>query len=85
MQLSQVPAWAQAGVVPAQLEPSVVDEQKDDPSVEVNPASQAVQDDAPPEAYVFAAQIPVTAVRPDVAQYEPPSHEVHALKPVTGW
>jgi hypothetical protein len=85
VQLSQVPAWAQAGVVPAHLEPSVVDEQKDDPSVEVNPASQAVQDDAPLEAYLFASQIPVTAVRPDVAQYEPPSHGMHALMPVLGW
>ena len=68
-----------------QLISPVVNEQEGEPAVEVNPASQTVQDDAPPEAYVFAAQIPVTAVRPDVAQYEPPSHEVHALKPVAGW
>ena len=85
MHLSQYPAWAQEDAGAVQLVSPVVNEQEGEPAVEVNPASHAVQDDAPPEAYVFAAQIPVTAVRPDVAQYEPPSHEVHALKPVAGW
>jgi len=32
--------------------------------------------------YFPAAQAPVTALRPLVAQYEPPGHAVHVLDPV---
>jgi hypothetical protein len=39
----------------------------------------ADEDDA---EYVPAAQTPVTAERPVVAQYDPPGHAVHALEPV---
>ncbi len=46
------------------------------------PARQLAQTEADAAEYVPAAQAPVSAVWPVVAQYEPALHEVHAEKPV---
>jgi len=46
------------------------------------PLAQLVQNHAETCEYLPAAQPPVTAVRPVVAQYDPLGHEVHEVDPV---
>jgi hypothetical protein len=49
---------------------------------EYDPAKQLEHADEDATEYKPAAQTPVTALKPVVAQYDPEGHAVHELEPV---
>jgi len=57
----------------------------DDAADEYDPDKQLEQTLEDVEEYKPAAQAPVTAVRPVVAQYEPPGHDVQLDEPAVTW
>jgi len=69
--------------VVAQYDPPVHAVHEEDPVEAMKvPAAQLEHADDEAKEKVPVAHIPVTAVRPVVAQYDPPGQAVHAVDPV---